>query len=607
MNADDRRPRFGNWLTPVRFALLLWALAHAMIFANHWPETTALLLGDTDDAMRMVQVRDLIAGQNWWDLTQYRINPAGGGVQMHWSRIVDIPLAGGILLLRPLIDQPLAEQVVMALWPPLLLSTLFIAVSLGFRGLSDWRIAWAAPLYLIFCIYIIAQFRPLRIDHHSWQILLAMLILWHALRPVSRGAGLFGGLFAAMLLAVSIEGGVFAGCFAAIVALRWALGGGAAERARLIGYMTGLAGGAVLLQFATRGPAGLVGRWCDSLSAPYLVALVVAAAGTAGVVALRPERRIVRFLLLGAVAALAAVALVGTAPECARGPFATLDPIVVQYWYRTVLEGQPVWASGGQSIVFVVVPSLLGLVGTLLAWRSARTAAERRDWITIAIALTAAALLSLLVLRSVSTAHLFALPGCAWIGLRIWDRARALRAMPLRLAASALAIFSLPLFASMAVAVPLAMAFPFFRSTDQGVTFDSVEGACLDPANIAALDRLDPAVILAPIDLGAPLLFWTHHSVVATPHHRNREAMADTIRAFVGDPDAAETLVRRQRATLVVVCRGANDFGLYRRGRRDGLAAQLAAGRPPAWLEPLPIGAGTGLGVWRVRALPRQP
>src|SRR3546814_1310814 len=62
------------------------------------------------------------------------------------------------------------------------------------------------------------------------------------------------------------------------VEIRGALAGDAADRGRLLGYMAGLAGGAILFQFATRGPAGLAGSWCDSLSAPYLAAFVVAAA-----------------------------------------------------------------------------------------------------------------------------------------------------------------------------------------------------------------------------------------------------------------------------------------------------------------------------------------
>src|SRR3546814_4090138 len=119
------------------------------------PAIRALPISDTDDAMRMAQVRDLLAGQGWWDLTQYRVNPADGGVLMHWSRIVDAPLAGGILLLRPIFGQPLAEQLVMALWPPLHLGVLLVVAALGYRHLPDRRIAFAAPLYLIFCGYII--------------------------------------------------------------------------------------------------------------------------------------------------------------------------------------------------------------------------------------------------------------------------------------------------------------------------------------------------------------------------------------------------------------------------------------------------------------------
>ena len=40
-----------------------------------------------------------------------------GGVPMHWSRLVDIPLAGSILLLAPLIGQTDAELATLVLVP----------------------------------------------------------------------------------------------------------------------------------------------------------------------------------------------------------------------------------------------------------------------------------------------------------------------------------------------------------------------------------------------------------------------------------------------------------------------------------------------------------
>jgi len=40
----------------------------------------------TDDAMRLVQVRDWIGGQGWFDLFQYRLDPPGTSMHLRWSR-----------------------------------------------------------------------------------------------------------------------------------------------------------------------------------------------------------------------------------------------------------------------------------------------------------------------------------------------------------------------------------------------------------------------------------------------------------------------------------------------------------------------------------------
>jgi len=592
----------GPRLTPVRIALLIWGAMSLIAIMANWPAIVALDLGDTDDAMRMAQVRDLLAGQSWWDLKQYRVNPAGGGVLMHWSRIVDAPLALGILILEPLFGQVMAERITMTLWPPMLGAALSAACALGYRGLSDRRIAYVLPLFLIMSGFIVMQFRPLRVDHHGWQILLAMLIMAQALRTASWSGGLWGGFFAAALLAVSIEGLPIVALFAALAALRWALHARAADRDRLCGYLGALAGGAILLQFVTRGPVGLTGTWCDSLSAPYMAAFVVAAAATFAVVRANPGSVWLRLALLGVAGLAAAGALVGTEPVCAKGPFASLDPLVVEYWYKNVLEGQPLWASRGYDAIFVLVPSIAGLVGSFLAWRGCAGADDRKAWTTVIVALAGATALSLLVLRSVSTAHIFALPGCAWLGLRVWGRARTIQATIPRVLASALASLTLPLFGSIAVAAGLGLVFPALQAQAKDeVAPARYAGTCLDPAAIAALDRVPTTTILTPIDLGAPVIFWTRHRLVATPHHRNKDAMADSIRAFAGDPAKAEALVRKNGATLVVFCRTANDFAQYRSARTDALAAQLYAGEPPTWLEAVPVASRAGLSVWRVK------
>ena len=90
---------------------------------------------------------------------------------------------------------------------------------------------------------------------------------------------------------------------------------------------------------------------------------------------------------------------------------------------------------------------------------------------------------------------------------------------------------------------------------------------------------------MARLPTSSPVIFWTRHSVVATPHHRNKEAMADTIRVFADDPAKAEALVRGQEAPLIIFCRTANDFTRYRQARKDALTARTLVQRPAQDIE----------------------
>ncbi|HLW92521.1 MAG TPA: hypothetical protein VKS78_14645, partial [Roseiarcus sp.] len=88
--AADGRAKSALLQSPLFLALLALALAVAKsssIIATVW---SAGDFANTDDAMRMVEVRDWLAGQAWFDLHQYRLDPPGG-VFMHWTRVLDVP------------------------------------------------------------------------------------------------------------------------------------------------------------------------------------------------------------------------------------------------------------------------------------------------------------------------------------------------------------------------------------------------------------------------------------------------------------------------------------------------------------------------------------
>src|SRR5690606_31880777 len=78
---------------------------------------------DTDDAMRMVMVRDFLAGQGWYDLVQHRLNTPYGA-EIHWSRLIDLPLAALLFLSTQFTDLETAQIVTGTIWPLMLLAIL---------------------------------------------------------------------------------------------------------------------------------------------------------------------------------------------------------------------------------------------------------------------------------------------------------------------------------------------------------------------------------------------------------------------------------------------------------------------------------------------------
>src|SRR5689334_15122540 len=83
------------------WVVLVWLGTALYLAYVRWGMILGFLLPDTDDNMRMMQVRDLLRGQGWFDLRQYRLDPPYGA-NIHWSRLVDLPIAGMILAFRPI-------------------------------------------------------------------------------------------------------------------------------------------------------------------------------------------------------------------------------------------------------------------------------------------------------------------------------------------------------------------------------------------------------------------------------------------------------------------------------------------------------------------------
>ena len=579
-------------------ALVGWALIAFIAVLRDWHLITALHFSDPDDALRMVQVRDLLAGQGWFDLHQYRIAPPEG-VVMHWSRLVDAPLAAALLLLRPLLGEARAELAAAVVVPLLtLLSAQLCLARLVARQL-DPRLVLIGTLLMLLMLPAMMQFKPLRIDHHGWQIVAVVAALNALLAKTPRGAALVAGLSLAFGMSVSLELLPFAGLFGAVFALRWWRDPGAWRW--LAWYLDGLVLGSAAFFVSTRGLGDLT-NYCDAVSPAYLAGLGVIALGV-HCLALRPAMP--RWWLVGGLglATIAGAALfLWLAPGCSTGPFARLDPLVRSFWYDNVKEGMPVWRQDWSVLLQMLVPPLAGLgAAVVLARRE-----PGHFWSEFALMLGGAIAISIAVSRFSSVSSAIAIVPLTWLVRRTARLLSEPRSLPQRLTLAGLLLAALlpgllldiagwahGRLGAMAGAPPAAAA---------QAQVNDVSRACSQPGSLTALARMPTGTIMTQLDFGPFLLLHTPHRVVSSGHHRAAPAMHDSLAAFLAAPDGAQALVGRRHVDYVLICPDLIETRMYLDRAPAGLAAQLLAGRPVSWLERVDLGKDGGtMQLWRVR------
>ncbi len=246
---------------PVSLMILL-ALALGLVMSS------ANLLGvwqhgnfaDSDDAMQLVEVRNFLGGQNWFDLTVARLDPPQG-VFMHWSRFIDAPLALLIKTFEIFMPADAAERLTRICFPLLLQGLLYVGIARLARLLAGRAAILPAIVLTLLSGMIFTQFQIGRINHSASQIVLLTFMLGSfvdALDPAHARRAAFVGIFAAISLAISLENLPFIFVFAALAIVMFVVRG-AAMRTQLIAFGIGLGVALPLTYIATIGPA----RWFE--------------------------------------------------------------------------------------------------------------------------------------------------------------------------------------------------------------------------------------------------------------------------------------------------------------------------------------------------------
>ncbi|WP_321325545.1 hypothetical protein [uncultured Parasphingorhabdus sp.] len=573
--------------------LLIWIAVSALLILITRGQIATGMGWDPDDQLRMVQLRDWLGGQSWFDTTQYRIGEPDSQ-PMHWPRWVEVPLALLVLLLNPLIGPAAAETTAMVVVPLITLGLALWLVARITEQVFDRPVAILAATLTATSVPIVAQIRPMRVDHHGWQIVLALTALWTMFWPDKRKGGIALGAALALWLSISLEGLPISAAFIVLLVWRWVFQ--TEEGVRLFWTLLSFLSVSVLLYLGSQGGFGIAINYCDALSPSHLLACTAGAAVILPAIKWLPANIPMRVACLGLAGVPALAIFYSLSPQCVGGAFNTMDPLVREYWLVNVLEGLPIWYQNGKTMVTLLGGSIIVGLGSLIYIARVRPERIDRDRLFVLVyAFLWALVLSLLVQRATAVAAAFALPFLAWVVRQAFLRARGIKNGLTRIFATAAVVLLI---------MPGPLAIALFNSVsveDEKIEDEAENTMCKSDESLHRLNALPRANILAPFDYGPRILLLTPHSVLATSHHRNDQAMGDQIRIFTASPNMARSLLEAHNIRYIVACDGEAELGIYAKRHPEGLWARLVEDEKPDWLQPVHI-RDNDLHIWRVMA-----
>jgi hypothetical protein len=536
---------------------------------------------DSDDAMRLVQLRALLDGQNWFDLTAYRLDPPQG-VFMHWSRLIDLPLAVLDKVFRLVLPPDLAERATRLAFPLALQALLY----LGMARLAKLLMGPAAVIPTLVLTLLsgmeIGQFQPGRIHHSAPQIMLMIFMIANfvaALDPAKARQAAIAGALAGLSLAIGLENLPFIVILAGVAAALWVFRGIEMQKA-LASFAIGLGIMLPLTFLATIGRAHWFDTVCDAYSAAYFVPGFCGAVVLGALAALTSKlpRLWTRFAVAACGATIVIAGAFAIKPICFIDPYHGIDPLVRQIWLNNVIEGFPLrrlFAQDAGAAIMLMIPIGLGLAATLVALVRETGLAQRR-WLVVALVSLISLGLSVWMIRMLSFAGLITLFGGVWCILQVKDYLARTRWREVATLAFCLVLpFS---------TIGWALVIP---TKSDGADWHEGTG-CLTSSAFTALAKLPPGLVAAPIDAGSHMLAFTPHDVLAAPYHRNNSGNRAWIDAMLANPQQAYDILNKEHVTYLMTCAGLNETDVLAQRAPHGLAAALKSNHLPDWLKPLP-------------------
>jgi hypothetical protein len=572
--------------------VLAWLAFCTMFLIQKWADIRGFGLGDTDDNMRIMQVRGLLHGQGWFDLRDYRMNPPYGA-NIHWSRLVDLPIAGLILGLRPLLGGAAAERWAVAIAPMLPYSLLLFSVALTARRLINPSAYPLAFLAMIYAGSTNGMFLPERIDHHGWQLALLALSMAGLADPRKVRGGIVLGVSSALSMAIGLEMIIYLAVAGVATVLFWVVDPNERDRLRAFAVsLTGMTTVCFLLFVSYDNRAAV----CDALSPVWLSDALVGGALAYGLTLLNPADWRKRLALALAAGALIAGFHAFTWPQCLQR-LEGVSPEEDRLWLSHVKEARPFYTHGWRIATLIIALPITGLIGwCALIWLRRREPDLLRRTVGAAVPGLSATLLLFWQTRTGPAAEMLASVGAAALTWLLVPFAWRSKTFLVRVLGTALAAV-----VGVSAAVPLVVeAIPEAKSSPSEKGIGRANYLCDTLWGMHPVALQPRGLVFTFVDLGPRLIAVTHHDAIAGPYHRNGQQIVDVMNFWRGSADQAHSLASKYHANYVLSCPKSSTTTIFMAETPNGFYAQLERGQVPSWLQPIKLPKDSPFKMWKV-------
>ena len=571
---------------------------------------------DNDDVMRLIQIRDLLAGQSWYDHSQYRMGGAGG-TPMHWSRVIDAPVAALMWVFGLLLPQALAEKIAISIWPIITGLGLIIGVRLLQKDETRDDLK---PFILLFGLLLVGlmlvtfyMFAPGRIDHHNVQ-LVAIALAFIGLSDPAYSARRFGlaGIMTGLSLVIGTEALPLLAINCGFVALLWAYKGADVTRAvRAFGLGFALT---ALCGFLMDTPPSDYGQiYCDVLAVNYLALALLGGLGLAGLTYIGATKNLIsRLIALAILGGVCGAALLMISPECLSNPLGALPENAQRFWLDHVEEAQPLLSTRGvENGAFLYFIGFVAFGALVSLWRYK------------AVGFTPARIYALVLLASISAMIMYQLRYfpfglvvatfmlISWVAEVFVDGKAKSKDSVAYIFALALSCASLWLLPSSliekrnggdieVVSGAVVNSHNHAASADNSAAAQDNIDACFPESLKTYLQSRRVQTLLAEPNLSSPVLQFTPQRALNGNYHRNGAGIDLAVQMFLLAPDEALTMMRAHDIGHVIYCSERSAYKIYAKGKKDSLAAHVIKGSLPAPFIRVDAVGNDKVSVWRL-------